>query len=103
MTRRLRTYVHVHGDDGQTAVFGPDDDIPLSIAAKITNPDVWADKPSALAPEPPGVSGMPPKRGPGSGATAWREYASSKGVEVPADAPRDDVIAALDKAGVPTE
>lgn len=50
-----------------------------------------------------GTDGPPPKGGPGSGAPAWREYAASKQVEVPADASREDVIAALDEAGVPTE
>ena len=45
----------------------------------------------------------PPKGGPGSGAPAWREYAASKDVEVADDASREDVIAALTEAGVPTE
>ncbi|MFF0823053.1 hypothetical protein ACFYUR_22050 [Micromonospora haikouensis] len=45
----------------------------------------------------------PPKGGAGSGAPAWREYAARRGVEVSADASREDVIAALDEAGVRTE
>ena len=49
------------------------------------------------------TDGPPPKGGAGSGAPAWREYAASKGVEVADDASREDVIAALDVAGVPTE
>lgn len=48
-------------------------------------------------------AGPPPKSGPGSGAPRWREYAARRGVEVPADASREDVIAALDEAAVPTE
>lgn len=47
--------------------------------------------------------GPPPKAGPGSGASAWVEYSKSKGVDVPADARRDDVIAALEKAGFATD
>lgn len=45
----------------------------------------------------------PPKAGPGSSAEAWRTYAAGVGVEVEADASRDDVIAALKAAGKPTE
>jgi len=57
---------------------------------------------------PPGPTqatgeGPPPKGGAGSGAPAWRDYAASKGVEVSADASREDVLAALDAASVPTE
>lgn len=45
----------------------------------------------------------PPKAGKGSGEDAWRTYADAVGVEVPADASRDDVIAAIETAGKPTE
>lgn len=58
-----------------------------------------ADSPDAT----PAADGPPPKGGPGSGAPAWRDYAASKGVQVADDASRDDVIAALTAAGVPTE
>jgi hypothetical protein len=47
--------------------------------------------------------GPPPKGGDGSGAPAWREYAARNGVEVPADASRADIIAALERAQVRTE
>ncbi|WP_328339529.1 hypothetical protein [Micromonospora sp. NBC_00421] len=50
-----------------------------------------------------GDDGPPPKSGPGSGAPVWRAYAAKRQVEVPADAGREAVIAALDAAGVPTE
>jgi hypothetical protein len=53
-------------------------------------------------PKPAG-DGPPPKGGAGSGAPEWRAYAARKGVEVPDDASRDDVIAALSAANVPTE
>lgn len=45
----------------------------------------------------------PPRSGPGSGAAEWREYAAAVDVEVPADADRPAVIAALDAAGKPTK
>lgn len=50
-----------------------------------------------------GDDAPPPKSGPGSGAPKWREYAASHQVDVPADASRETVIAALDEAGVRTE
>lgn len=50
-----------------------------------------------------GQDGPPPKGGAGSGAAAWREYAAKHNVEVSADASREDVVAALDAAGVRTE
>lgn len=81
--------------------------------------DAEEDEPEAPAqPEPlPPVSGdespavdseqfevaAPPKAGPGSSAEAWRTYAASIGVDVDAGASRDDVIAALEAAGKPTE
>lgn len=51
-------------------------------------------------PNPP--SDIPPKGGPGSGVEAWAAYAAGK-VEVPEDAKRDDIVAALDAAGFPTD
>lgn len=44
----------------------------------------------------------PPKGGPGSGREAWAAYATGK-VEVSAEMSRDDIVAALTAAGVPTE
>ncbi len=57
------------------------------------------DDPTPPDPEIP----VPPRGGPGSAAPAWRAYATAVGVEVDPDASRDDVIAALEKAGKPTE
>ena len=46
----------------------------------------------------------PPRRsGPGSSAAAWRNYAAKNGVDVPSDADRDDVIAALEAAEIPVD
>lgn len=50
-----------------------------------------------------GTSTLPPKSGRGSSDDAWRTYAGNNGVEVADDAKRDDIIAALNEAGVPTE
>lgn len=48
-------------------------------------------------------SGVPPRAGKGSGKEAWAAYAEANGVEVDADASRDDIIAACEAAGVPVE
>lgn len=48
-------------------------------------------------------AGPPPKGGAGSGAPAWRAYAAKNNVEVAEDASREDVVAALEAANVPTE
>jgi hypothetical protein len=50
-----------------------------------------------------GSSGIPPKSGRGSGAKAWASYAQANGLDVDEDASKDDIIAALEAAGVPTE
>lgn len=46
---------------------------------------------------------VPPRSGPGSGATAWAEYAATQGVNVEDGAGRADIIAALTAQGVPVE
>lgn len=38
----------------------------------------------------------PPRSGKGSAMGAWNEYAASLGIEVPADASRDDIFALVD-------
>jgi hypothetical protein len=117
---KLRTYVHVARRDadgkptGMTEMFGPDDRVPEWAVAEITNPKAWAEPPSEPAKttssgqrsegqDTPGAK-VPPRGGAGSGRDAWAAYATAHGVEVTEDmASRDDIIAALDKAGVPTE
>lgn len=42
----------------------------------------------------------PPRSGKGSGVEAWRSFANLAGVKVPADASRDDIIAACERARV---
>lgn len=52
---------------------------------------------------------IPAKAGPGSTTAAWAEYAAKAtaarelNIEIPADAGRDDIIDALNDAGIPTE
>jgi len=127
---KLATYVHVADERDQMHVFGPDDTVPAWAAKKITNPDAWEGGKVPTAQEDPAAElarleariaelkagsesepttpvvdpdGPPPKGGAGSGAPAWREYAAKRKVEVSADVSREDVWAALEAAGIPTE
>ncbi|HWU21556.1 MAG TPA: hypothetical protein VN088_08525 [Nocardioides sp.] len=61
------------------------------------NPDAFKDYEPVAGPD------APPRSGRGSGTEAWASYAASNGVAVEDGASRDDIIAALDEAGVPTE
>ena len=121
-----------HPDGGEIRVFGPKDTVPEWAARQITNESAWSDGKAPYSDESPpgptpddladvtrerdaalaelaafkagsGPSGVPPKGGPGSGKDAWVAYAAEHDVEVPADATREDIVAALDAADVPTE
>lgn len=59
---------------------------PKEVAEKITNAAAWEDS-----------AETPPRAGAESGVEAWRSYAASKGIEVPEDASRDDIIAAVEE------
>lgn len=61
----------------------------LILAAVYRLPDEDEDEGSNL---PPSAAPEPPRAGPGSGVEAWSAYAKDLGIEVPADAKRDDVI-----------
>jgi hypothetical protein len=52
---KLNTYVHVHDKDGISHAFGPDDTVPDWAEKAITNPDVWADAPTAVEHEDSGT------------------------------------------------
>lgn len=112
---KLKTYVSVDG-----VTYGPDSVVPDEVASRISNPKVWDGEPPAFAgsgvrrfpmlgspvgaaQSGPAAGGVPPRSGKGSGADAWAAYAAANGVPVAPDATRDDVIAALDAAGIPTE
>lgn len=106
MGRQLRATVYLHDEEGVVRGFGPGDTVPDWVAAQITNPDAWVDDETAPAADPAGdesaphdnTEGAPPKTGKGSGLANWLAYAESLGVEVPEDAGRDDVIAAVEAA-----
>ena len=51
----------------------------------------------------PFVDPPPPQAGPGSGRSAWFNYADTHDVRVRDDTTRDDIIAACARAGVRTE
>lgn len=89
---RLVSYVHVFDDEGEPHAFGPDDDVPEWAAAKMG--------PHCFETDADAVEGVePPRAGKGSGRDAWAEFASTKGVDVEADASRDEIIAQLADAG----
>lgn len=70
---------------------------PDDVADLITNPKAWeAEAGSSNA------DGPPPQSGKGSGVEAWRNYAADNEVVVGEDATREEIIAELDAAGVPT-
>jgi hypothetical protein len=103
MARRLRTYVHVDG-----TAYGPDDDVPAEVAERIGE-HAWTDDSDQGDAEPtvgftdPGTrqsstSGAPPRSGRGSGVEAWRQFAAQNDLDVPADASREDIIAAAEDA-----
>ena len=114
MPGRLASFVHVRDGDDVTHVFGPDDEIPDWAAAKITNPKAWAQAPDVVigvdasqdgnpasdgdgaAPTP--GDGRPPKTGQGSSREVWAAYAAVRGLDVPAEATKAEIIAAVEAA-----
>lgn len=106
--RKLAYTVSVQDDDGDMHSFGPSDTVPAWAQKAITNPGAWEDGESnADAGAGPAAAGdtpaIPPKGGAGSAAENWRGYARSQGVDVAEDATREDVVAALEAAGIATE
>ena len=118
MSGWLATFVHVVDDEGETHILGPEDDVPGWAAKRITNPKAWAGSPSlesaagggdgrkqGTSPSGSGAApgGPPPKAGAGSGLEAWLAYAKDQGFDIDGEPKRDELIAALEAAGVPTE
>jgi hypothetical protein len=110
MGRRLAGYVPIH-EGTVTVWYGPGDTIPAKHAALIGD-HAWIDDDEGgdqqvadSAEEAAGNSGPipPPQGGPGSGKDAWAAYAANLDVQVPDDAGRDDIIAAIRDAGHPVE
>ena len=113
---RLARTVHVDGRP-----YGPGDQIPDEVAARIRNPRAWEG--GVLPPEATGAPGgsggqvdpeepveedsgeagrvaAPPRTGRGSGINAWRDFAAAHSVNVPENASREDIIAACENAGL---
>lgn len=107
-------------------VFAPGDEVPADLVARVSNPDVWGsdaldedEAPAVPAPVPvtPVVpdappadddddeshGDIPPKSGPEGSRAAWAEYAESVGVMVTSIMKRNEIIAAVEQAGKPTE
>lgn len=93
-------YVLVTGPGGDVVQLKPGDKLPDYV-----DPEKFGDHcfESADGGESAGGDGPPPQSGKGSGKDAWHAYAAASGVEVDDDASREDVIAALEAAGVATE
>ena len=93
--------LHLHDRDGNLVSVMPGDEIPSW--AEVTNPYVLGKEESESAASDGTSDGPPPRAGKGSGEPAWRKYAEDNGVDVSGLEGRDDIIAAVDKAGVPVE
>lgn len=94
--------VYLTDPEGAVVAVKPGDDLPGW--AKVTNPYVLggeAEESVAEAVDTP--AGPPPRAGKGSSESAWRKYAEDNGVDVSGVEGRDDIIDAVDKAGVPVE
>lgn len=114
---RLRTTVHVLDPaTGRHKVFVAGSTPPDEWAKRINNPDVWEQESEAPVEQPakeepakgpakeePEKSDAPPRHGRGSSKEAWAKFASEHGVFVGEDDSRDDIIAALESAGVVEE
>jgi hypothetical protein len=74
MTRSLNTNVFVNG-----TWYGPGQVPPAEVAELITNPKVWDGDELEAAVDTAEVK-QPNRKGPGSGGTAWKDFAASKGV-----------------------
>ena len=98
MAKRLTRTVFVEG-----VAYGPASEIPKAVAAKITNPKVWAD--ADAAPAPDGVvadSGAADQSGadvpvPDAEATVkeLRDYAKAKGITLGAAKAKPEILAVL--------
>ncbi len=62
----------------------------------VTKP-VYPAAPPPVDPDADTPATEPPRAGPGSSRAAWLAYANSRGIGVPADADRNDIIAEVDR------
>jgi len=102
MAKKLVLRTDVFGRDGIRYVAGTSESkIPEEAQIgdhAFVDPDV-----AEAAGEPDAGTTIPPKSGRGSSRDAWAAYAEANGIDVDADATKDDIIAALDAEGVATE
>lgn len=98
-----KVFVTVHDENGAPYTFEPGAEVPDWAARKISNPNVWDGDAPVFEDEPQEGElsedevDAPARSGRGSGLPVWKAYASSLGIEVPADATRDDVIKLVDE------
>ena len=94
--------LHLEDPQGNKVVVMPGDELPAW--ANITNPYVLGVAPAAEHDVDPDddAAGPPPKSGKGGGVRAWRAYAAANGVEAEG-LDVEEIIAALEEAGVPVE
>jgi hypothetical protein len=103
MAGTLAAYTYAVDDTAAVHWFKPGDTPPAWALPQLSNPKVWQDGDVPSADE--STDTPPPKGGPGSGVDKWIAYAESKGVTLTDEQrkSREDVMAALDAASVPTE
>ena len=84
---------------GQTSPETPTQTEPPAPESVVTDPEGGKeDENPEDVKSPEDSTPEPPREGRGSGVTAWRTYAEGKGLEVPADADRDAIVAIVDAA-----
>lgn len=107
MSKKLAVNVIVVGEDGSPVALLAGDKVPDWASEQVGDHcfeghgDNNEGLPAELESEE--GSGIPPKSGRGSGAKAWVGYAQANGLDVDENASKDDIITALEAAGVPTE
>jgi hypothetical protein len=84
--KKLATFVHVHDDEGNSHVFGPNDTVPGWAVKKITNPGVWADDPEAEADGDPSEAWTVPQ---------LRTYADGKDIDLGEATKKADILSAI--------
>lgn len=95
MPRSLNTNVFVNG-----TWYAPGQVPPAEVAELISNPKVW----DGVEPEAESAADtvevkQPNRKGPGSGGTAWKDFAASKGVTEDFDS-KEALIAHLEDKGL---
>lgn len=102
---RLAEGVNVFTDDGRLLLAGAevDEADARTFGAHVFEGGVHPFPDEADDDEGGELDGVPAKGGPGSGTKLWAAYAAEHKVDVPEGASRDEIIAALEAAKVPTE